>query len=64
MPTSLTIHLVALVFLSAGLLFLTRGLVGGTGTRPRGKDRRAAAVLLLASALLFLAAGGLATSGD
>lgn len=64
MPTSLSIHLVALVFLSAGLLFLARGLVEGKGTLPKGKDRRAAAVLFLVSALLFLAAGGFSMSGD
>lgn len=64
MPTSLRIHLVALALLSVGLLFLTRGLVEGKGTMPKGRDRRAAAVLFLVSAVLFLAAGGFLMSGD
>ncbi|MFI7496277.1 hypothetical protein ACH9D2_16365 [Kocuria sp. M4R2S49] len=64
MPTSLGINLVALAFLSAGLLFLARGLVEGRGTMPKGRDRRAAAGLFLVSAVLFLAAGSFLLSGD
>ncbi len=64
MPTSLRIHLVALGFLFVGLAFLARGLVEGKGTMPKGRDRRAAAGLLLVPAALLLTAGGLLTSGD
>lgn len=64
MPMSLGINLVALAFLTVGLMFLTRGLVEGRGTMPKGRDRRAAAVLFVISAALFLAAGGFLMSGD
>ncbi|MFI7583142.1 hypothetical protein ACH9DO_05040 [Kocuria sp. M1N1S27] len=64
MPTSLTLNLVALAFLTAGLGFLTRGLRVGKGTMPQGRDRRAAAALFAVSAVLFLTAGGLSMSGD
>ncbi|KUG52931.1 hypothetical protein AVL61_11955 [Kocuria rosea subsp. polaris] len=64
MPTSLKLNLVALGFLFAGLAFLARGLVGGSGTMPKGRDRRAAAGFLAVSAALFLAAGGFLMAGD
>lgn len=64
MPTSLMLNLAALAFLTAGLGFLSRGLRAGKGTMPRGRDRRAAAALFAASAVLFLTAGGLSMSGD
>ena len=64
MPTSLQLDFIALGFLFAGALFMARGLAEGKGTMPKGRDRRAAAVLFAVSAALFLAAGGFLMSGD
>jgi hypothetical protein len=64
MPTSLQLNLLALGFLTAGLAFLAHGLVEGKGTMPKGRGRRAAAVLFAVSAALFLSAGGFLMSGD
>lgn len=64
MPTSLKLNFIALGLLFAGALFMARGLVEGKGTMPKGRDRRAAAGLLVVSAALFLTAGVFLMSGD
>lgn len=64
MPMSLPLNLLAPGFLTAGPALLAHRLDEGKGPMPKGRDRRAAAVLLAVSAALFLAAGGFLMSGD